>query len=152
MAWSYTPGEDSDLNRVRELIGDTDTADQLLPNEAIAKYLLGGALAQTSIYLSAAMAAGEIANKFARGVQSINAGGSSVVFDIAQGRAKFFRDLAAQLRQQAARSGGATPYVGGISRAGKAAVESDSDRVTPAFTRRLGDTVPRDDDERAYWR
>ena len=143
MAWTGTftfNGDDgTQLERVRNLLSDVDSSDVLAYDEQYAPFLTGGDQDQANDYLAAAMVAGIIANKFARGVQSVSAGGTSVVFDISSGRAKFFRDLAVSLRVQAARSGSVAPYCGGISIPGKRAIESDPDRVQPSFTRSMGD-------------
>ena len=139
LTWTYDGDFSTARDRVRLLVGDTDVADKLIYDQEIANFTVGGAQAQADDYLIAAACADVIASKFARQVQSINAGGSSVVFDIAQGRAKFFRDMAKDLRTKSATSTARGPFIGGISRSDRTARESDPDRVSPAFTRTTGD-------------
>lgn len=142
--WSYSYDYTTALDRIRLLIGDTDSADKLIYDEEIAQYVssAGDAQDERADYLSASKAASAIALRFARGVQSISAGGTSVVFDIANSRAKFFRDLAATLLKGPVGSA-PVPFLGGASRSDKAARESDTDRVAPAFVRATNEPYER---------
>lgn len=140
MAWvgtfTFTGDLSSPLQFVRSLIGDTNSDEPKLYDEQISPFLPGGAQAQANLYLSAAMAAELIDAVSGSGVQSISAGGTSVTFNNKPGT---YASLATRLRAMGARSGGAVPYVGGVSRSGKSTIESDTDRVTPAFSRTLGE-------------
>lgn len=95
MTWSYAVALSTEKDMVRAIVGDTDTTDQLVSDELIAIYLSGGTLAQATVQLAAAEVATVISAKFARKVNSLSAGGTSVNWgDIA----KRYRDLADQLR------------------------------------------------------
>ena len=138
MTWTFTDSATPTAkDQVRILVGDVDSTDPLISDESIGIFLTGGSLAQTNVYLAAAMVADRIAATLARGVQSVSAGGSSVVFDIASARAKYFRDLAQRLRLSGSSS--AAPFCGGISRSDVLSRESDTDRVPPYFSRTSGE-------------
>lgn len=94
MTWSFDDSLPTAKDRVRVLIGDTDAADQLLSDEAIAMYLPGGTLAKASDRLAAAECATAIAAKFIRKANSLSEGGGSVNWG---DRAKAYRELAAGL-------------------------------------------------------
>lgn len=118
---------------IRVLIGDTDTSDELLTdtqiNMLIALY--------TNTFSAAAAAARAIAAKFAREVDA------TVDSTQASNSQKYehYKDLADRLDSQARTSGllAGIPYAGGISIADKETRVSNTDRVTPAFTRTLFD-------------
>lgn len=137
--FEYTYDMSSQLQRVRRLIGDTDSTDPLLYDQEIGLYLTGGEYEQTSDLLAAARCADDIAGKMTRRV-SISAGGTSVSLD--QQRTQFVA-LAKDLRRRAALS--VSPFAGGISRDDKISREGDTDRTEPAFTRRRDRTSPADE-------
>lgn len=140
MTWTYIPDYSLQRDRVRDLIGDTDSGDQLLTDEQIGKYTTGGQLAQGNDYLAAAACAGDIATKFARRV-SMSAGGTSVQLNQ---QAEAYRAMVKDLRAKALRLGGAAGYAGGISISDKSVQQDDTDAVIPAFTRQMGDTWNRE--------
>ena len=131
MTWTYSGNPaDSDRDKVRFLVFDTDTNDQLLSNEEIA-WLLSE---QTNVYLAAANAAEVIAAKFAKDITRSAVGLSATVGN----RAQFYLDLADTLRDQ----GGTTNqraevFAGGLTVSGKDSLDSDSDAVQPSF--RIGE-------------
>lgn len=126
MAFSYTPGSTTSLNRVRLLIGDTDSAaaaQQRLEDEEITDLLtIAG-----SYRAAAAAAADALAAKFARLATSKSMGQASLVWQ----RFQQLRQLAADLR--ASVSLAAVPFAGGISISQKDTNDQDTDRVKPNF-------------------
>jgi len=124
MSWSYDQNEDTDLDRVRGLIGDTDTTDQLLSDEKIE-----AELTRTGSVNAAAIACAEsLAAKFSR-YTDVRFGPSS---ESRSQAAKAFADLVKQLRRKLSLV--ATPYAGGISKVDKETREANTDRVEPSFT------------------
>lgn len=135
MAWTYVPNFALQRDRVRSLIGDTDTTDQLISDEEIALYGTGGQFAQANDYMAAASLVDAIASKFARRV-SMSAGGTSVQL---QQQFEHYQTLAKTLRSQSRTLTGVAGYTGGISIADKQTQSDDTDSVVPAFTRQMGD-------------
>jgi hypothetical protein len=132
MAFSYTPGSTTSLNRVRLLLGDTDSSapvQQRLEDEEITDLLTiaGGYRA------GAAAAASALSGKFARLATSKSMGRASLVWQ----RFQQLRELAKDL--QASVSLAAVPFAGGISQAIKDTNAADTDRVTPAFVKGMLD-------------
>ena len=127
MTWSYSGNPaDSDRDKVRFLVFDTDTNDQLLSNEEINWILTE----QTNVYMAASNAAEAIAARFAkdinRSVIGISANPGS--------RAAFYLELADRLRDQASTATGHVEiFAGGLTISGKEALDDDSDAVQPAF-------------------
>ena len=112
----------SSLDKVRFLVGDTNTADPQLSDEEIL-WLISS---QGNIYNAAAMACEQIVSLgrlVDKKVGDFEIRGSS--------RARDLMSRAKSLRIRAAAS--AVPYAGGISRSDKQSYEDDTDRVTPAF-------------------
>lgn len=97
MSWSYASDFSTQRDRIRLLIGDTDSADPLLSDAEIAVYGDGGQLAQANDHLAAAACCEAIASKFARRV-SLSAGGTSVALDQ---QARAYQERATRLRREA---------------------------------------------------
>ena len=127
MTWTYSGNPaDSDRDKVRFLVFDTDTNEQLLSNEEIA-WLLSE---QTNVYLAAANAAEAIAAKFAKDITRSAVGLSANVGN----RAQFYLELAEKLRNQVGTTNKrAEVFAGGLSISGKDSLDSDSDAVQPGF-------------------
>lgn len=91
MTWTYTDSDPtvSPLNEVRFLIGDTDTADQLLQDEEI-----GFLLDDYPVTESAARAAMHLARRFARKAKSKTVGPLRIEYGE---RAESFEKLAHQI-------------------------------------------------------
>lgn len=139
MSWTYS-GDPANNSRdaVRFLIGDTDTADQLVTDEEISF-----AITQKGTgYGAAWMIAVALQAKFARQVTS-SAGELS---ENATDRAKNFSDLATKLYGMML--SGAKPYFGGTSIADKMAADADTSRPQPSFERGQYDNplAPQEDD------
>lgn len=136
MTWSYSPAAlaSSSKDRVRLLIGDTDSAAPQLQDEEIAFLVTQ----RGSEYLAGADACRRLAAKYARQVDTTNL---SLSVSASQ-RAAAYKELAEQLETQALSvGGGAQMFVGGLSKSGKAALDADTDAVQPAF--RIGqDDLP----------
>lgn len=126
MTWTY--GGDPSGNardRVRFLVGDTDSTDQLLSDEEIA-WLLSES---PNHYIASANACDQIAAQFTRQISRRSQDENPETID----KMRSFQRLARQLRNQAARRS-AVPFAGGISIAQKETEEDDTDRVKPKFT------------------
>lgn len=131
MTWTV-PADPTNQARdaVRFEVGDTNGADPQL-QDAEVDYLL--ASMNGDVVSAAALAAEAIAARYSR---QVNKAVGPVRVDYGA-RAKAYLDLADRLW---ARVGGrptilAVPYVGGISISEKERIESNADRVPPAFTR-----------------
>ena len=134
MTWSFSEASlsTSEKDQVRLLIGDTDTSDQLISDEAITFYLSQ----RSNVNLAAADACDSIAAKFARQVDTRN-GALSVP---ASQRSEAYRQLGADLRVQNAELAGA--FFGGQSIDGKIDLETDTDAIQPRFARGMNDVMP----------
>lgn len=135
MVWTYslTSLATTQKDQVRLAIGDTLSSDQQLQDEEI-----NAALANRSTILGAAAdCCRSIAAKFSRSVTQKAAGASANFSDLA----KQYLTMALQFDAQAALSGSALPYAGGISIADKMNQETNSDRVPPNFTIGMDDNV-----------
>jgi hypothetical protein len=131
---SYTNTLPTNKDKVRLLIGDTDTsAEMLVDNEINAVLAL-----QPTVTFAAAACADAIAAKYARKVD-LSIGATSV--SLSQ-RAEAFRDLAARLRAGGAGSlpggdgtgvPGVSMFVGGTSVAVNDTHADDADEVPPSF-------------------
>jgi hypothetical protein len=126
MTWTYTGDpSNSDRDKVRFLIGDTNTADQLVTDEEIA-----WALTEGGVYYAAAITSRSIAASFSRRVDFEVSKDLKVFYAKA---AENYNKLADKLESKASRVSG-TPYAGGISVADKETQEANTDRVEPAFS------------------
>lgn len=126
---------------VRLLVGDVSTSTS-------AEWLANGDydyfVAQTSsVYIAAQLAANSLGALFA-GPSGVGedwterkVGDLTIKRSDAAGLASEFRQLGKKLGRMAA--AGITPYAGGLSRDDKDTVGDDTDRVRPAFTRKLFD-------------
>lgn len=124
---SYTPNA-SDKDRVRLLIGDTDSTSELLLDAEIDYFLTLGGVTSASI-----MAARAIAAKFSRRADE-TLGQISVRYSQ---RATAYLNLANELEDQQTSKTARAPrlYAGGISIADKKTQREDSDRDAPWFAR-----------------
>jgi len=128
LGWTYDSDLPTDKDRVRFLIGDTDANDPIMQDGEI-NYVL---TVHANVNRAAAACCRAIAAKLRREL-TLNPAAGSISLD-PQKQADGFIDLANELEQQALTSGGAGIFGGGISKTSKAAQESSSDRVKPAFT------------------
>jgi hypothetical protein len=129
VTWTYSSDFSSSRDKVRFLVSDTDTSDQLVTDEEIAF-----ALAQNSnIYRAAAIVARSIGLKLSREL-SLDPAPGGVSLD-AQSQADKYLKLADELETQATtRAGGAAVFAGGISIADRDARVADTDRVPSSFS------------------
>ena len=125
MTWTYTPDFTAQRDRVRFLVGDTNTADQLVSDEEI-QYM--GTI-EGSDFSVAAGCCEAIAGVLGRKVDMTE---GKLSIKLSQ-RSKGYMDRAARLRARAALE--AVPFSGGASVADKIAANADSDRIPPAFWR-----------------
>lgn len=129
--WTYSGNPAaSDKDAVRHLLGDTDERDQQLSDEEIE-----WEVAQAGTVRSAAAnAARSLAGRYSLQPSSKKVGDLAVTYGE---RAAMMLTLAKSLDADA--NLGAIPRAGGISIADKEAVEADTDRVRPAFSRGMHD-------------
>jgi hypothetical protein len=127
MSWTYSGDPSlSDRDKVRFLVFDTDVNEQLINDEEIAWVLTE----QSNIYMAAANVAEAIAAKFAKDINRSAVGLSASP----GGRGRFYLDLADKLRSQAATvNTHGEIFAGGLSIAGKAALNSEADDTQPTF-------------------
>lgn len=138
MTWTYNPADlSSSLAKVRLMIGDTNTNDQLLQDEEINYFLT----VNSSPMSAAVMAARAIASKFAR-LADTDIETASVKYSQ---KAKGYADLADTLEKQSnsALSGGlAGPSATGISIAAMEQADDDTDRPIPENRKGMFDNPP----------
>lgn len=147
MTWSYSGNpSDSSLDEVRFLVGDTDSADQLVQNEEIS-YAIA---TESSSLLAAVRVLRALAGKWARKADKA-VGDLKISYSQLQ---KSFLALADKLEKTelSPLTGGlkGTPYAGGISISDKDSVADNTDRAEPAFKRGLHDNPelwPEEEDE-----
>lgn len=146
MTWSYSNTQSSDKDKVRFLVGDTDTADQLVQDEEINVVLARKA----DIYNAAAEVCRTIAAKFARRVDK-KVGHLSLS---ASQKAKAYLELAEKFESDAYRNGlVASPYLGGETISDMELDEENSDLPQPSFSRGMHDNPnDTDDDIVEFWR
>jgi hypothetical protein len=139
VTWTYTSDFTASRDKVRFLVQDTDTNDQLVSDEEIAF-----ALAQNSnIYRAAAIVARSIGLKLSREL-TLNPAPGGVSLD-SQAQAEKYLALAEELADQATAQGAASIFVGGISIADKTTREEDTDRPVPSFTLKTHEQSKYDD-------
>ena len=143
MSFSYSGDPlNSDKDKVRFLVGDTDAGSPLL-EDAEVMYLIESE--GTALAASIAAAIG-IAAKFSR-LMDESAGDVSKSYSQ---RHEHYLKLSSSLRQRNAEKC-VVPFAGGISESDKTILETDTDVVQPSFTRdlhnnRLSSDNPASDD------
>jgi hypothetical protein len=138
MSFTYDPASEAPLHEIRWLCGDTDPTDPLQQDEEITRVLTR----QPNTYRAASTVARQIARQFARQCDLDIA--KEVRISLSD-RSKQYYQMAKDLEDEANKAvgggGGVGVFVGGISVRQKQAVESNDDRVRPAFTRELHETT-----------
>lgn len=122
MSWSYDPTMPTNMDKVRFLIQDTNTLDQLLEDEEI-NFMLSD---YPNYKMAAANCADVLSSKFAGIADSKTIDNLSLSF---QNKSQKYAALANRLRMQASKF--LLPYAGGISKNDKQRNEDDPDRVKP---------------------
>ena len=136
MTWTYGGDPSSNArDAIRFLVGDTDTNDQLINDEEIAwvnNQVTGSDTATTGLYDAAYRCCLTIASKFSRlADQSVG----DLKVSMSQ-KAKAYRLQAEELQSLVSREGGVpTPYAGGITTSDKDNDQTNSDMVSPFFSR-----------------
>jgi len=142
MAWSYNPSTMTDRNKVRFLIGDTDTTDQLVQDEEVDFAITENG---TNLFAAAAMLCRAIAAKFSREsdtkVESISVAASQKSERYEKMAVKYSKDASTK------GSGIGSPVIGGISKSEVRSVKEDTDRVEPRFRMGMHDNPPGEIDE-----
>lgn len=121
---SFDASLTTDRDKVRVIIGDIVTTDELIEDDMIDALLT----LKGSINGAALACAENLAARFSRD-RDKRVGAMS----LSGNRGKYYWDLVKQLRR--AVSLNAPPYVGGISKADKETQIANTDRVEPAFHR-----------------
>jgi hypothetical protein len=126
MTWTYNESELTNRDKVRGLIGDVNSSDQLLADETVNALLTANG---DSILLTARAAIKRILTKFNRTDVDVTFGPSSVSGSQRQaGLRAILKDIERDMAL------GTSPFAGGISKANKETYVSDTDRTLPAFT------------------
>jgi len=126
MSWTFDDADIStDLAKVRVLIGDVDTSDQLMSDEMISYFLT----VDDNVFGAASLAAKSIQAKFAR-LADTTIEGVSVKYTQ---KAVAYGDLAADLASQALDNDLPNPSVFGISKDAIRTQRDDDDRVQERF-------------------
>lgn len=127
MTWTYDATDlSTDLSKIRRNIGDTNTYDQGLSDEEIQSFVDDG----LSIDHATLRAAQALYAKWVRDVDRSNIGMSASRSQ----KLQHLRDLINDYLKPRVGSR-AQPFVGGVSEAGKEAIESDSDFIQPRHRR-----------------
>ncbi len=132
MPWSYNPALATDKDRVRFLIGDVDTANQLAQNEEIEWVVK----TEANVYMAASVVAKSLARKLRNaGLEELKAGETKIRFQRAADLLALANDLA--LRG----SNHQVPSAGGVFQADTDTLNEDTTLRdnAPAFTRELHD-------------
>jgi hypothetical protein len=133
VSFSYQPGGATDLDDIRAALGDTEATaptGERLENEEISRFLtLRGSKAAATVDSARALIA-----KLSRRATEKSTASMRVVYSQ---RIESLWKLVRDLERDAA--GAAVPFVGGISVSDVDAVESETDRVAPAFKRGMLD-------------
>lgn len=128
MNWSYEDGLPTDKDMVRFLVGDINSSDKLVSDDAIEMLLAS----LEDVYQAAAMICDSLVSRFAR-VSTITIDGFTVK---GADRAEQFRTQAANLRRTSANSAAGAlgvPFVGGATVSDVEAAREDTSRVQPKF-------------------
>lgn len=137
MAWSYINPAANNKDKVRFLVGDTDSTDQLVTDEEITWALEG-----STIYSAASTIAQSISAKFSRladkDVDDLSIKYSQI--------AKAYMDKAISLKKLDNEKSFASPYLGGISKAEKDVASENNDLVQPEFKKDMFDNISVVDD------
>ena len=124
MTWSYSSALSTDRDKIRLKIGDTNTNDQLLADEAIDVALLD----TDDVILAAITCVKWILAKIARDVDRSTQGPTSSRSQ----KTLHYRELLEDLEKEAYASVGCE--VGGVSDSSKTTLESDTDFLQPTFS------------------
>lgn len=136
MSWTYDSRNIADNTaKLRLLVGDTNTNDQLLTDSEVT-YIL---TLETNLRLASARACDIIIAKLARDIDRNNIGMSATRSQ----KVQHYRDMAKDMRAEARleRDDLAEVFLGGVSKSVKTTLESDSDFIQPAFRRGAFDNV-----------
>lgn len=128
MAFTYADPSNSNLEAVRFLIGDTDSAKAQLTDAEI-NYLLTES--GSDVYLSASSACLSLASKYARMVDKEV---GDLALDYSQ-RQKAYIELSKELKRQMARKKSPNIFCGGLTTAGKETYTDNTALVQPTFYR-----------------
>jgi hypothetical protein len=125
VTWTYNPESlGTDLAKVRNLIGDTNTNDKLLTDEEIAVYQA----LETNLFSVAALCCDAIIAKLARDIDRSNLGMSAQRSQ----KIQHYQDMRDRYLAKAA-SGAGGVFFGGADVSENAKIDSDPDATKPEF-------------------
>lgn len=128
---AFTYDIETNIGKVRLLIGDTDSTDVLLQDDEIDLFIN----TYGTIQLAASNAAMAIAAKFSRNADK-QIGSLRLSFS---SRAQNYRNMAKEIKQYS--SSMLRGYVGGVSKSDNTVNLNNSDRVSPSFRRHSMDNI-----------
>ena len=128
MSFTYSgnPAE-SNLDKVRFLVGQTSTSDDVLLEDEEITWAIGD---QPNVTYAAAVCCETLATRYALEATAMSVGQTRITWT---DRAKWYREQSNILRRKAMLSG-VTPFAGGVSQSDKDTRADDSDRLR-AFTK-----------------
>lgn len=129
MTWTYDPNIDTPLDRVRFLIGDTNTNARLFSDEEIRAILAAEPDTESAAVELLLSLAARLSTLVDKSVGDLRISYSQ--------RAANYRQMAKDLATRSAAGTGSipVPYAGGISKADKETRRRNNDRVTPGFAK-----------------
>lgn len=128
MTFSYDITEDTSLDRVRGIVGDTEDAGHLIEDETITAALTRNG---DSVFAASIEVCRMILAKLAKHVDRSHPDGISTS---RSQRFTHYKDLIADLRERMlTEGGGCTAFAGGTSKAENDAFDADSDNVGAHF-------------------
>jgi hypothetical protein len=142
MTWNYTGRVDSDRDKVRFYVGDTDESDKLVRDEEI----LFAIDEQPSLEFAAAVILRALAAKFSRLVSSrvgdVSTSNAAAVAKAFADRAKEFDPFDLSIGSSSL----VLPSFGGLSISEKETLDEDTDAVQPSFRKAMDDIPGGPDD------
>lgn len=128
MTWSYSLTFAADKDKVRFIVGDVESDDQQLQDEEI-----NWVLTKNGLFFAAAQCASALAARYARQANRAEGELRASASQIARAYTQLARDLNKYAVEVSGR-----PVASAQSQSGKFAVESNTDRVQPFFSRKTG--------------
>lgn len=127
MSWTYNSGLQTDVDRVRFMVQDTNCDRKIFQDEEISFVVSE----EANIYMASARLCDIMVTR-AGNVKSKKIGELSLTYDT-----QFYISLGSQLRSRGLSH--QMPYAGGISVSDKASQRDNSDATDPSFVRHLDD-------------
>jgi hypothetical protein len=129
MSWHYDSQLSGNRDKVRFLIQDTDSTNELCQDEEIDFALTAGS---NDVFSAAAICCRALATQFIKKV-GLRDPQTGIVYDTER-KAEFYLSLAEEFEAKSGKSFVPKPFAGGISQSDKETRKSDGDRVDFVFT------------------